>query len=113
MAYASSVAEPFEMTPGPLAVIPPGSPSIANSSVAATRPRIWGYLSTADALTTVTASSYFSDGYNRGMRPGDMVAIMNSTSTTSSTGVTLTWALVTAYTSGTGGVNVSTAGVNN
>lgn len=113
MAYQSSVAEPFLITWPALAVSVAGAPNVAGSSVIAQRPRIWSYLSTADALTTVTASSYFSDGYNRGMRPGDVVMVLNSTSTTSSTGVGVTWAAVTAYTSSSGGVNLSTGSFNN
>jgi hypothetical protein len=116
MAYASSVQEPFEMAPAGLAqtTIPLSlGPSTANSSLVTTRPRLWGYLSTADALTTVTASSYFSDGFNRGMRPGDIVHVTNSTSTTSSTGVTVTRAVVTAYTSSSGGVNLTTSAIQN
>lgn len=113
MAYASSVNEPFLMTLPGLASPTVGAPNVAGSSVFAVRPRIWSYMSTADALTTVTASSYFSDGYNRGMRPGDLVVVVNSTSTTSSTGITATWAAVTAYTSSTGGVNLTTGSFQN
>jgi hypothetical protein len=113
MAYQSSVAEPFLLSWPALAGPIVGAPNVAGSSVNAQRPRIWSYLSTADALTTVTATSYFSDGYYRGMRPGDMVVVVNSTSTTSSTGVTATWAAVTAYTSSTGGVNLTTGAFQN
>lgn len=116
MAYASSVNAPYLLSWGNLAPANAGTIGgglVSNSSIAVVPPRLWGYLTTADALTTVTASSYFSDGWNRGMRPGDIVHISNSTSTTSSTGVTVTRAVVTAYSSATGGVNLTTGNIQN
>ena len=114
MAYQSSVQEPYCLTEAGLAQTPiGGNTNVAGSSNFAARTRLWSYLSTADALTTVTASSYFSDGYNRGMRPGDVVMITNSTSSGSSTGVTITFAVVTAYSTATGGVNLTTGNVLN
>lgn len=114
MAYQSSVQEPYCMTEAGLAQTPiGGNANVANSSNFTARTRLWAYLSTVDALTTVTASSYFSDGYTRGMRPGDLVMITNSTSSGSSTGVTLTFAVVTAYSTATGGVNLTTSAVQN
>ena len=113
MAYQSSVQEPYCLTEAGLAQSQFPNAAIAGSSNFAARTRLWSYLSTADALTTVTASSYFSDGYNRGMRPGDLVMITNSTSSGSSTGVTITFAVVTAFSTATGGVNLTTGNVLN
>ncbi len=36
--------------------------------------RIWRY-SSADAVTVVRVSGYFTDGYNRGMRKGDLIYV--------------------------------------
>jgi hypothetical protein len=41
---------------------------------------VWAYRS-ADALGTVSASSYFSDGYKRGMRKWDQVHVVDSGTT--------------------------------
>ena len=57
MAYASSVNEPFLLTWPALAGPVVGAPNVSGSSVLAQRPRIWSYLSTNDALTTITAST--------------------------------------------------------
>lgn len=116
MAYQSSVAAPYQMTWGNLAPRNAGligGGVVSNSSNFAVEPRLWGYLSTADALTTVTATSYFSDGWLRGMRPGDVIHIACATSTASSTGVLVTRAVVTAYSSASGGVNVTTGNIQN
>lgn len=121
MAYASSVSAPFQKSVDPLTQRPTGFTAVSGSSLVVGYPRTWGYVSTADAIATILASSYFSDGWDRGMRPGDIVEIINSTSTASSTGVTLTRALVVSYsTVGSGpyprgpvGVSLSTAGVIN
>lgn len=40
-------------------------------------PRIWEYRST-DASTAVDASGYFTDGYNRGMRQGDLCLVTDT-----------------------------------
>ncbi|SRR6266851_2493156 len=126
MAYQSSLAAPVMVSVQPLSERPfpsivPGIGLLSpGSSASARQPAIWSYISTADALATVLASSYFSDGYSRGMRPGDLVLLLFSTSTTSSTGVQLTRALVTAYSTVptvVGGnnlysVSLSTAGIS-
>lgn len=39
--------------------------------------KIWAYSST-DAVTTVRVTGYFSDGYFRGMRVGDLVLVLDS-----------------------------------
>ena len=41
----------------------------------------WVYKSTADALATVVGTSYFSDGWKRGMRKYDHVGFMDVAST--------------------------------
>jgi hypothetical protein len=39
--------------------------------------RVWLYAST-DAMTLVRVSGYFTDGYNRGMRSGDLVLVIDT-----------------------------------
>jgi hypothetical protein len=66
----------------------------------------WWYRSTADGTTSVVASSYFSDGYKRGMRKYDTVEFVDISSTqlhfltvtsvTTSGGATVTSVLSTA-----------------
>lgn len=68
MAYSSSVAAPCLLTPG----------SFGGQAL-----RLWGYKSTADTVAGICASSFFSDGYKRGMRPGDFVLVRAATSSTS------------------------------
>lgn len=41
-------------------------------------PQKWTY-SSADADATITGVSYFADGYNKGMRVGDLVEAVNPT----------------------------------
>ncbi|MDE2440028.1 MAG: hypothetical protein KGP14_03310 [Betaproteobacteria bacterium] len=43
------------------------------------RPRVWTYSST-DAMSVVRAANYFSDAYNIGMKVGDMVYVLQTTS---------------------------------
>jgi hypothetical protein len=41
--------------------------------------RLWHYAAGADAQTTIRVANYFSDGYRRGMRSGDVIlAILTS-----------------------------------
>lgn len=40
-------------------------------------PKIWIYRSTDDAAT-VDGSGYFTDGYNRGMREGDLILVTDT-----------------------------------
>jgi hypothetical protein len=40
-------------------------------------PKIWIYQST-DGASTVDASGYFTDGYNRGMRQGDICLVTDT-----------------------------------
>lgn len=47
--------------------------------------RTWSYKST-DAIATVCGSSYVSDGYVRGMRVGDIVYVLDTSSTLGSIG---------------------------
>lgn len=42
-------------------------------------PRLWLYSST-DAAATVDGAGYFTDGYTLGMRLGDQVIVVNTTS---------------------------------
>lgn len=59
---------------------------------------LWWYTSTADNLSTVVGSSYFSDGWNRGMRKYDTVVFQD-------VGSTLTSIItVTSFSSASGGV---------
>jgi len=43
-------------------------------------PGLWSYKST-DAIATVCGSSYVSDGHSRGMKVGDVVFVLNTSST--------------------------------
>ena len=60
----------------------------------------WQYIST-DALATVAASSYFSDGHKRGMRKYDLVDHIDPNSSLNSV------LLVTAVTTGAGATATS------
>jgi hypothetical protein len=48
-------------------------------------PRLWSYAST-DAIATVCGSSYFSNGYALGMHVGDVVFVLDTSSTLGSQG---------------------------
>ena len=52
------------------------NPPVAISQTIA-GPKIWIYQST-DAAATVDASGYFTDGYNRGMRQGDLCLVTDT-----------------------------------
>jgi hypothetical protein len=67
---------------------------------------IWGYTS-SDPVGTVVGSSYITDGFNRGMRLGDLV-IIRDTGQGSTIGLSLALvnAVSTALTSGAGGVTL-------
>ena len=53
-------------------------PALVFGTVGNTR-KVWMY-SSADAAATVDASGYFIDGYDLGMRDGDLLLAYNSTS---------------------------------
>lgn len=93
MAYASSVAAPNCLTPGPIA-------SGNSTSMLGYGGKLWGFVST-DPLATIVGSSYFSDGYTRGMRKWDTVLAIDVVSTLAHL---LT---VTTQTSTSGGVTIS------
>ena len=63
------------------------------------------YSSTADAFATVFASSYFADGYGRGMRKGDLVFYTDMTTSAWSTAFSMgiVTGVTTASTVGVGG----------
>ncbi|MEN3145692.1 hypothetical protein ABCW43_00095 [Neorhizobium sp. IRAMC:178] len=42
-------------------------------------PRIWRYSTAADADATIVGAGYFSDGYSKGMRAGDLVHVIATT----------------------------------
>lgn len=42
-------------------------------------PRIWRYTTAADADATIVGAGYFSDGYSKGMRAGDLVHVIATT----------------------------------
>lgn len=42
-------------------------------------PKMWYYAAGADAQTTIRVANYFSDGYRRGMRVGDIVLAILTT----------------------------------
>lgn len=80
-------------------------------STAATRPigaqggRLWSYLST-DATSVVTASGYFTDAYNLGIQPGDIMFLISHTTAGSSATLAIT---VVHEVSSTAGAALSTA----
>jgi hypothetical protein len=52
-------------------------PALVFGTVGNTR-KVWLY-SSADAAATVDASGYFTDGYDLGMRDGDLALVYNAT----------------------------------
>ena len=65
---------------------------------------IWGYTS-SDPVGTVVGSSYFTDGYNRGMRLGDIIFIRDTgQGSTIGLSVGVVNAVTTSFTSGLAGV---------
>lgn len=67
-----------------------------NAGSSAGMGNIWAYRST-DALATVVGSSYFADGFARGMRKGDMVSVYDTNTPK------MTWCWVTAVTTAPSG----------
>ena len=45
--------------------------------------RLWGYRSSAETVAQICATSYFTDGYSRGMRIRDFILVSPATSSTS------------------------------
>lgn len=50
-------------------------PELITQSVAGVR--VWSY-SSADAVTSVRVSGYFTDGWDRGMRAGDLIYVRDN-----------------------------------
>jgi hypothetical protein len=66
--------------------------------------RLWGYTS-SDPVATVTGSSYFTDGYNRGMRLGDVLFIRDTgQGSTIGLSIAVVTAVTTSFSSGYAGV---------
>jgi hypothetical protein len=66
---------------------------------------LWTYSSTADAIGTVTGSSYFSNGYDLGMRKGQFMLYLDAASTI------MSLCYVTAVTSGAGATVAQSSGL--
>lgn len=64
-------------------------------------PRIWTY-SSADAVTLVRVTGYFTDGWSLGMRAGDIVLVLDNDASP----ITGSWCWVTSA-SASGGVDLS------
>jgi hypothetical protein len=79
-----------------VAAIAGGNISIGTTNAPSFTGNIWAYKS-SDAFSTVNGSSYFSDGYKRGMRVGDPVWIFDTTNTVAN------WSFVTAVTTSQSG----------
>lgn len=95
MAYLSSSNPPrvLAMVPGG------GSTTIAPGGV------MWTYTSTADAVGTVAGSSYFSNGYDLGMRKGHLLYFFDAASTI------MSLLCVTSVTSGAGATVTQSSGL--
>lgn len=59
--------------------------------------RLWQYES-ADAVTLVRVAGYFTDGWNLGMRAGDLVAVLDNDASP----ITGSWCWVTSATEAAG-----------
>lgn len=81
MAYSTS-NPPICITPG----------ALANTNAG----RIWFYSST-DAVTVVRVSGYFANGYDLGMRKGDLVIVLDNDASP----ITGSWCWVTEATTST------------
>lgn len=71
-------------------------PAVAGGFVGgstATAGNLWGYRTT-DGVSSVVGSSYFTDGWQRGMRKYDIIAIIDTNTPR------LTWGFVSAVTTG-------------
>lgn len=71
-------------------------PRLVVQGIGGLGPKVWAYASTADASADIDTAGYFTNGYDLGMRAGDIVlANLNGIGTThivmsaSSTGVDL------------------------
>jgi len=68
MSYSGTTAT----TPNPPAQLSIGALTKGSTTGSLKAPQLFGYRST-NHTTDITASSFFSDGYNLGMRPGDIL----------------------------------------
>jgi hypothetical protein len=93
MAYSSTGNPPFQMTAPPIA----GGFTVGSSDM---RGGLWFYGS-SDAVATVRGTGYFTDGFNRGMRRGDIVFVFD----TNTPNMSVNWVSSVATT----GVTVSSA----
>lgn len=57
----------------------PATLRLANDDFSGNVARHWDYTTAADADATIVGAAYFSDGYKRGMRIGDMVRVVATT----------------------------------
>jgi len=91
-----------------------GQPTSTGLSTAPSSPnvqggQIWYYCST-NKTTDLTATGFFADGYNLGMRPGDLVIATQFTSAGSSVIMSIHPVTVVNTTSGAVSVSAGTAG---
>lgn len=101
---ASSVANPPRCVAAPMVTqISRGSSSLQGGTHNGFGGGVWAYVST-DIVGTVAGSSYFSDGYTLGMRPGDFV--LGGYHSTAGTSVEVFIGIVTEVSSASGGATM-------
>ena len=57
----------------------PDNLALADTQISGFQPRRWRYTTAADADATIVGAGYFSDGYTKGMRVGDIVEVIATT----------------------------------
>lgn len=57
----------------------PDNLALADTQVSGYQPRVWRYTTAADADATIVGAGYFSDGFTKGMRSGDLVDVIATT----------------------------------
>lgn len=57
----------------------PDNLTLLDTQISGYQPRLWRYTTAADADATIVTAGYFSDGYNKGMRVGDIVQVIATT----------------------------------
>ncbi len=57
----------------------PNTLAVVAEPIGGIAPRVYIYQTVSDALATITASGYFSDGKAKGMRVGDLVDVVATT----------------------------------
>lgn len=57
----------------------PDNLALLDTQIGGYQPRVWRYTTAADADATIVGAGYFSDGYAKGMRVGDIVHVIATT----------------------------------